>query len=70
MKKLPTARDIPVNSLANECYEGSTLDELLTSLGEKADTEDCAKWNLGAEEWKTEVLLALRVKICDLLRLT
>lgn len=53
---------ITENTFAAACFDQNSVAELEQALAGKADTADCAEWNLTPEQWRAEIELALAAK--------
>lgn len=50
------------DTFAAACYDTCTIAELDAALRGLANPDDCAEWNISAEEWREAVETALAAK--------
>lgn len=57
---------IQENTFAAACYDQNSLEELIEALNSTdADESDCKNWGISAQEWKNQIVLAIKEKLED-----
>lgn len=63
--KMRALNNIETGSFAESCYDMNSIEELQEALQGDADKTDMQTWGIDANEWKSQIEMALKAKLED-----